>query len=230
MTDFPTLTHLQKALGHVFTDETFIARALTHSSVQSAHRDGDYERLEFLGDRVLNLVVADLLFHHFLDEQEGALAKRHSALVRTETLASMARDLNLGSFVILSESERHAGGADNENILADLMESVIAAIYLDGGYDVAKTFVGKVMGDRLQKMVEPPRDPKTALQEWTQSRGLGLPEYALTQQTGPDHAPVFTVRVNVRGQDPVTASSTSKKRAERDAARKMLDRVERHDG
>lgn len=220
---------LQNALGYAFKETSYIARAMTHSSVQPTQGGGDYERLEFLGDRVVNLVVADLLFNKFPDEQEGALAKRHTALVRTETLADLAQGLDLGAFVSLSDSERNAGGAQNENILADLTEAVTAAIYLDGGFDAAKSFIERAMGDRLEKMKEPPRDPKTALQEWTQSRGLGLPEYTLTKQTGPDHAPEFTVTVTVRGQSPQNATSTSKKRAERDAAQMALDIIEKYD-
>lgn len=216
---------LQQQLNYKFSDNVYIERALTHAS---AHHDStglDYERLEFLGDRVVNLIVADLLFHLFKDEKEGALAKRHTALVRTETLAEIARELNLGDFVVLSDAERKAGGAENDNILADITEAVAAAIYLDGGFEQAKIFIKAAMGDRLHKMAEPPRDPKTILQEWSQSQNLGLPTYEVTGQSGPDHAPEFTVQVTLMGQEPQSASSTSKKRAEKDAAQKMLDKV-----
>lgn len=219
------LNDLEARLGYKFKDTTFIQRALTHSSAHQMAGGLDYERLEFLGDRVVNLIVADLLFRLFPNEREGALAKRHTAMVRTETLAEIARVIELGEFVVLSDAERTAGGAENDNILADLTEAVTAAIYLDGGYEAAKTFIETVMGDRLHIMAEPPRDPKTALQEWSQAQELGLPEYELIAQDGPDHAPTFTIQVSLNGLEPQSASSTSKKRAEKDAAQKMLDKV-----
>ncbi len=217
------LKALQATLGYEFKDSVYIQRALTHAS---AHHDStgiDYERLEFLGDRVVNLIIADLLFNNFKDEKEGALAKRHTALVRTETLADIARDLNLGNFIILSDSERQAGGAQNDNILADIMESVTASIYLDGGYGHAMDFIKRVIGNRLHDMVEPPRDPKTTLQEWSQANNLGLPLYEMIDQSGPDHAPQFTVQVSLDGHVPQSATASSKKRAEKDAASAMLD-------
>lgn len=219
------LEKIQTQLGYVFHDTTYIGRALTHSSAHHVSDGVDYERLEFLGDRVVNLVVADLLFHHFKGEQEGALAKRHTALVRTETLAEISHSLRLGDFVILSDAERRAGGAENDNILADLTEAVTAAIYLDGGYETAKSFIETQLGTRLFDMLEPPRDPKTALQEWSQSKNLGLPVYTVTGQSGPDHAPDFTVEVTVHGYAPQSATASSKKRAEKDAAQAMLEAV-----
>lgn len=219
------LESLEKRLGYKFTKTVYIQRALTHSS---AHHDStglDYERLEFLGDRVVNLIVADLLFKEFRQEKEGALAKRHTALVRTETLALLARKLKLDDFVILSDSERRAGGADNDNILADVMESVTAAIYLDGGYNVVETFVKNILGDQLYSMSEPPRDPKTELQEWSQAENLGLPVYEVVAQEGPDHSPQFTVQVTVLNHPPQQATAPSKKRAEKEAARLMLSKV-----
>ena len=216
---------LQNQINYEFKDTKYIGRALTHASAHTVSDGLDYERLEFMGDRVFNLVVADLLFHHFKEEREGALAKRHTALVRTETLAEIAKELSLGDFVILSDAERRAGGAENDNILADLMEAVTAAIYLDGGFDVAKAFVEDKLGTRLFDMLEPPRDPKTALQEWSQSHNLGLPVYEVIAQSGPDHAPEFEVQVNVQGQVSTSAKSTSKKSAEKDAAKAMLGNI-----
>ena len=213
---------LQSFLGYKFTETVYIQRALTHSSAHHQSDGLDYERLEFLGDRVVNLVVADLLFSIFKDEKEGALAKRHSALVRTETLAEIAKDLNLANHIVLSDAERKSGGAENDNILADIMEAVTAAIYLDGGFMAAKSFMERALGNRLHDMAEPPRDPKTALQEWSQSHDLGLPIYELIGQSGPDHAPEFVVQVSLSGYESQSASSTSKKRAEKDAAAKML--------
>ena len=218
------LKALQPVLGHEFEHTVYIERALTHASMHQTTNGLDYERLEFLGDRVVNLIIADLLFHEFQDEREGELAKRHSALVRTETLAKIAVELSLGDYVQLSDAERRAGGAENNNILADLTEAVTAAIYLDGGYAAAEKFLKRAFGDRLQKMAEPPRDPKTTLQEWTQAEGLGLPVYEIAEQSGPDHAPDFTVRMIVSGHDAVEATSNSKKRAEKEAARAFLSR------
>lgn len=220
------LKALEGILKYEFQDEIYIHRALTHSS---AHHDStglDYERLEFLGDRVFNLIIADILFKMFPDEKEGALAKRHTALVRTETLADIAKEYDLGQFVILSDAERKAGGSENENILADITEAVTAAIYLDGGYDIAKSFVERVLGDRPLRMSEPPRDPKTTLQEWSQAHDLGLPKYEMIGQTGPDHAPEFVVQVSIDGYSPQTATSTSKKRAEKEAAKTLLNIID----
>jgi ribonuclease-3 len=214
---------IQAALQFDFQDTTYIEKALTHSSAHHDSTGKDYERLEFLGDRIVNLIVADLLFQTFRDEREGALAKRHTALIRTETLADMARDLKLGDFVYLSDAERKAGGAENDNILADIMEAVTAAIYLDAGFEKAEGFFHRVLGDRLHDMAEPPRDPKTTLQEWSQAQNIGLPVYEVIGQDGPDHAPTFTIQVSLPGYEPQSASSTSKKRAEKDAAQKLLD-------
>jgi len=179
---------LKSSIGYEFKESLYIKKALTHSSAHHESTGLDYERLEFLGDRIVNLIVADLLFKTFKDEKEGALAKRHTALVRTETLAEIAKELNLGDFVILSDAERKAGGSENDNILADLTEAVTAAIYLDGGFIEAERFFANALGDRLHKMAEPPRDSKTALQEWSQAHNLGLPIYEVTGQSGPDHA------------------------------------------
>jgi ribonuclease-3 len=214
---------LQKQLGYEFQETLYITKALTHSSAIHDSTGLDYERLEFLGDRIVNLVVADLLFHEFKGEKEGSLAKRHTALVRTETLAAMARDLSLGDFVQLSDAERRAGGAENDNILADIMEAVTAAIYLDSDFITAEQFFARALGNRLHGMAEPPRDPKTTLQEWSQAKNLGLPLYEVIGQDGPDHAPEFTVQVSLEGFEPQSATSTSKKRAEKDAAQRMLD-------
>jgi len=219
------LASLQQKLGYEFGETLYITKAMTHSSAIHDSTGLDYERLEFLGDRVVNLIIADLLFKSFRKEKEGALAKRHTALVRTETLADMARDLSLGDFVMLSDAERRAGGAENDNILADIMEAVTAAIYLDAGYERAQAFLQACLGNRLHDMVEPPRDPKTTLQEWSQAKNMGLPLYEVIAQTGPDHAPEFTVQVSLDGYPPQSASSTSKKRAEKEAAQNMLDHI-----
>jgi len=217
------LESVQENIGYVFRDTAYIRCAMTHSSAVRGIGSGlDYERLEFLGDRVVNLVIADLLFKIFKHENEGMLAKRHTALVRGETLAAAAMAMNLGDYVVLSDAERAAGGSRNINILGDIMEAVTAAIYLDGGFNEAESFIERSLGDMLHKMTEPPRDPKTVLQEWSQSKDLGLPVYELTGQTGYDHAPLFTVQVSVQGYAPQTAVGSSKQKAEKAAAMAMI--------
>lgn len=216
------LETIQKNIGYTFKDDAYIRRALTHSSAYNTSGGRDYERLEFLGDRVVNLVIADLLFKIFPQENEGLLAKRHTALVRGETLAEAAIAMKLGEHAMLSDAERAAGGASNVNILGDIMEAVTAAIYLDGGFAQAEDFIERSLGDTLHKMVEPPRDAKTILQEWSQSKNLGLPTYTLVGQSGPDHAPVFTVEVSIEGCDTQSATGASKQKAEKGAAKAMI--------
>lgn len=230
------ITDLQDAFGHVFTKPARLLLALTHSSAgESALRRGrknadqseNYERLEFLGDRVVNLIVADLLFKAFPHDSEGDLARRHTAFVRGEALAKAARALEVQKYVRLSASEKASGGADNDNILADVMEALIAALYLDGGYIKAYDVVKQTIESDITAMSAPPIDPKTALQEWTQARKLGLPQYKAEGRSGPDHAPEFTVSVTVaayKDRPAVTAQGigSSKRLAEKAAAEAMM--------
>ena len=184
-----------------------------------------YERLEFLGDRVLGLVVADLLWRRFEGEPEGHLTRRHTHLVRRESLARVAEAIGLGRHLILSRAEAAAGAAGNPGILADACEALIAAIYLDGGFEAASSFVRRFWEPLIEEMEEPPRDPKTALQEWAQARGLALPAYELVATSGPDHAPRFTVAASVAGGERATATASSKRSAEALAAAMLLDRL-----
>jgi ribonuclease-3 len=225
---------LAHAVGHRFARPELLAEALTHPSAFGAERgrgrgrrpvSRGYERLEFLGDRVLGLVVADLLWHRFPSEAEGPLTRRHTHLVRRETLARVAAAIGLGPHLVLSPAERAAGAAANPAILADACEAVIAAVYLDAGFAAAAEFVRRWWGPLLAEIETPPRDPKTALQEWVQARGLPLPVYELVATGGPDHAPVFTVAVQVAGAEPATAAGSSKRRAEAGAAAALLDRL-----
>lgn len=215
----PDFDALEKCLGHKFTNRERLERAITHASLGE---DSNYERLEFLGDRVLNLVVAEMLFHAFPDEKEGDLARRHTAFVRGEALAKAAKSLKFDQYLRLSSSEKQAGGLQNENILADVMEAVLAALYLDAGYDHTKTFIQGLFSERIKDMEEPPVDPKTALQEWSQARGLGLPSYDLKERRGPDHAPEFLVEVQVKGRASVSGAGSSKRAAEKQAAKVMM--------
>jgi ribonuclease III len=219
-------------LGHTFALPALLAEALTHPSAAAADRrrgrpqqggGHGYERLEFLGDRVLGLVVADLLWHRFADEPEGLLTRRFGQLVRRETLAKVAAAIGLGPHLVLSPSEAAAGGAANPGILADALEAVLAAIYLDGGFAAAARFVGRWWEPLIAEMGRPPRDPKTALQEWAQGRGLPLPAYRLVATSGPDHARRFTVTAEVAGAEQTTATASSKRAAETEAAALLLE-------
>lgn len=214
-----TLQALQDKIGYRFQKTVLIGRALTHASTGAAR---NYERLEFLGDRVLGLVVAHILWETFPEESEGDLAKRHAALVQGKMLAEVARAIALGDYMILSESERAGGGAENENILADGLESILGAMYLDGGLEVCEDFIRRKWGNSIHTMTEPPQDPKTALQEWAQARGLPLPVYELADREGPDHAPVFRISVTVEGYPPAIASGSSRRKAEKEAAEMLL--------
>jgi ribonuclease III len=226
---------LARRIGHRFARPSLLAEALTHPSALPQHRRGarraspvrrDYERLEFLGDRVLGLVVADLLWHRFADEPEGLLTRRIGQLVRRQTLARIAAALELGPHLVLSPAEAAAGAAANPGILADALEAVIAAVYLDGGFAAAAAFVRRWWEPLIAEMAAPPRDPKTALQEWAQARGLPLPAYALVATSGPEHAKHFTVTATVTGVEPAAATAASKRAAETQAAAVLLERLE----
>jgi ribonuclease III len=222
-------------LGHEFVRRSLLAEALTHPSAPGAERRQrgqrrqpamrGYERLEFLGDRVLGLVVADLLWHRFADESEGLLTRRLAELVRRDTLARIAGRIGLGRHLVLSPAESAAGAAANPGILADALEALVAAIYLDGGFAAATAFVHRWWKPLIDAMRGPPQDPKTALQEWAQGRGLPLPTYALVGASGPAHAPRFTVAVSVPGAEPAAATASSKRAAETQAAAALLDRL-----
>lgn len=214
----------EKSLSYRFNDSMLLQHALTHRSVEAPGGE-DYERLEFLGDRVLGLVVTEMLMAAFPEEKEGALAKRLAALVRQETLAAVARDIDLGRHVRLSRGEADGGGRENDAILSDVCEAVIAAIYRDGGLEAAAAFVERHWRERLQASDAPPQDAKTTLQEWAQGRGLALPEYAIVGREGPDHAPVFTVRVTVDNGQSAESAGQTKRAAEQAAARLLLEKL-----
>jgi ribonuclease-3 len=206
---------LEKLIGHTFADQNLLQTALTHSSTGA---DTNYERLEFLGDRVLGLVIAELLYKRFPDEAEGDMAKRLAALAQGEFLADIASEIELGTYIHFSESEELAGGAANDHILADVFESVIGALYLDSGFTACQTLIERLWGDRLDIMKTPPQHPKTTLQEWAQSESLPLPTYKIVKQHGPDHAPIFDVELKVQGYDPLIAQGRSRQVAEKQAA------------
>jgi ribonuclease-3 len=222
---------LLKALGHRFADAVLLDEALTHRSAVDRKRRAKFahgnERLEFLGDRVLALVVAEMLQEQFPNDSEGELAKRHAALVKASVLADVARDLALGEYLLLADNERASGGAAKPTILADACEAVLGALYRDGGMAAAAKFVRKHWQSRLEAAIKPPADAKTVLQEWAQGRGLNLPEYREIGREGPAHAPKFAVEVMVQDRTPARGIGRTKREAERDAATKLLAELEK---
>lgn len=220
------LAALQQKTGHTFNDQSLLVRALTHSSTAS---DESYERLEFLGDRVLGLVVAEILFTKFPNEPEGDLARRLSALVQGTWLAKMGALIDLGAYMNFSDSERAAGGGQNDNIIADGMEALIGAMYLDAGLAQCRTFIETLWGDNFETMTRPPQHPKTEIQEWAQAQGLPLPQYEITGQSGPDHAPVFSLTLHVHGYSPINAEGKSRGAAEKAAAKIFLKQIQQQD-
>ena len=226
-----TLAALADSTGHTFARPELAAEALTHRSaldrqpaLKAAFPNGN-ERLEFLGDRVLSLAMANLLLRHFPHEREGELARRHNALVSAGTLVEVAEAIRLGAHVVRGASEK--GDGVKPAILADAFEALLGAIYLDAGFDAASGVVERLFGDRLTAQRTAPRDPKTELQEWAQARRLPLPKYREVGREGPVHAPLFVVDVAVKGQDPAQGRGGSKREAERLAAAALLERLER---
>jgi ribonuclease-3 len=221
MPDRKALNIFQDRLGYHFSNVEFLQRALTHASTG----DANYERLEFLGDRVLGLVVADILYKTFPREKEGVLARRHSALACTETLSQIATGLDLSLIVKASEAERASGGVTHENLLADCMEAVIGAVFLDSDYGTCHGVITGLWGERIYTLSQPPLDPKTALQEWAQGHRLPIPTYEVITRDGPDHAPSFLIKVTVKGFDPVEAWGASRRAAEKEAASILYEKL-----
>jgi len=208
-------------LGHQFSRPELLLRALTHGSVSSVTR-ADNQRLEFLGDRVLNLVIAEALFLADPTAQEGKLAPRYNALVRKETCAEVARDLGLGKVLRLGRGEMQSGGRKSAAILADAMEAVVAAIYLDAGLEPARAVILAAWGDRIAVAAERAQDAKTALQEWAQARGEPPPAYTELSRTGPAHRLTFTIEVRLASGPSAQAEAASKRQAEQMAAAALL--------
>ena len=204
--------------GYAFRDLDLLRRSLTHASAGGA----DNERLEFLGDRILGFLIAEMLVNSFVHETEGALALKLNALVRMETCARVAMDCGLDRALILAPGEARAGGRAKPAILGDACEALIAALYLDGGIEAARGFVTRYWSPLLAEVHGDLRDPKNALQEWAQSHRLGTPSYRLLRRDGPDHAPHFTVEALVVSHEPVSGEGSSLRAAEQDAARNLL--------
>ncbi|TCS61929.1 ribonuclease III [Primorskyibacter sedentarius] len=218
------LRELQERIGHEFTTPELLLRAVTHGSISSAR--GDNQRLEFLGDRVLGLVMAETLLSGDEAATEGQLAPRFNALVRKETCADVARDVDLGAALKLGRSEQLSGGRRKQALLGDAMEAVIAAVYADAGLEAARKMILRLWGDRIKTVDEDARDPKTALQEWAQARGMRPPTYAEIARTGPDHAPEFTIRASLTSGQSAEATAASKRAAEQGAARNLLEQLQ----
>ncbi len=198
---------------------------MTHPSAATGARDTHYERLEFLGDRVLGLVVADMLLPRFPAEAEGLIALRHAAVVRREALAEVAQSIGLGEMLQIAKGEEEAGERENPSLLADACEAVIAALYLDGGLAAARAMIERYWLPLIEADRLPPRDAKTSLQEWAQGHGLPLPRYLEVDRSGPAHEPHFTVEVTVQGYDSVRGEGRSKRLAEQAAAKDLFDRL-----
>ena len=222
------LLAFQGRLGHTFRKPDLLLRAVTHASIGTATRP-DNQRLEFLGDRVLGLVMAEALLAADGVASEGQLAPRFNALVRKETCADMAREVGLGEVLKLGRSEMLTGGRRKEALLGDAMEAVIAAVYQDAGFAAARELVLRLWGKRIAAVEPDARDAKTSLQEWAQARGMPPPSYQEAGRSGPDHAPVFTVRVTLASGETAEATAGSKRVAEQAAARMLLERLEAGD-
>ncbi|GHG86055.1 ribonuclease III [Pseudodonghicola xiamenensis] len=219
------LKEFEGRIGHHFVRTELLVRALTHGSVSSPTR-ADNQRLEFLGDRVLGLVMAEALLKSDTSASEGQLAPRFNALVRKETCAEVAREIDLGAVLKLGRSEMMSGGRRKQALLGDAMEAVIAAVYRDAGFDVARAMILRLWGARITTVEADARDAKTVLQEWAQARGLQPPKYCQIKRSGPDHAPEFTIEAQLSTGETAQAVAGSKRLAEQAAAKALLEQVD----
>ncbi len=219
-------TALEDRIGYKFADKDLLERALTHiSALSGGNRAASYQRLEFLGDHVLGLVISDMLYRAFPKANEGELSRRLADLVRKDTCAEVARAMDLGPALKLGNSESHAGGRRRTTILADVCEALVGAVFIDGGYQAADDLIVRFWKERMLKPLGPLRDPKTMLQEWAQARGLPTPAYRELARTGPHHDPEFRVAVVLPDRPPAEGLGSSKRAAEQAAAAAMLTRV-----
>jgi ribonuclease-3 len=220
------LSDLEARLGYRFRNPDLASLALSHLSAQTpgGGRAQSYQRLEFLGDRVLGMVVAAQLYAGFPQASEGELSMRLAKLVRRETCAEIAVEWDVGPHVRLGLGEARGGGRKKAAILSDVCESLIGAVFVDGGFEAARDLILRAWGPRMTADGEPARDAKTAVQEWAQARGLAAPRYEEAARSGPPHAPLFVMRVVLQGYEPETGEATSKRAAEQAAAQAFLDR------
>ena len=217
----PVAGWIERTTGHKPKDTRLFERALTHSS----RGDEDYERLEFLGDRVLGLAIASWLYELFPDEPEGKLSRRLNALVARETCAEVARDLGVGSEVRLGKQARDDGASDSDNVLGDVVEAMLGALYLEAGLEAASAFVRRAWAERVSSMDKAPKHPKSALQEWAAANERKPPVYSLADRSGPHHAPRFVVDVEIAGVGSASAEGLSKQEAETEAAKALLEKL-----
>ena len=220
------ISTLKAAIQYEFKDLDLLRVALTHASAlePSETVSGSYQRLEFLGDRVLGLAIASMLHRHFPKADEGELARRFNHMVKRETCAEIAQELSVGDAMRIGQAEAQTGGRKKTALLADICEAIIAAIYLDGGYEAAENFIERLWEPRMLSWSGPLRDAKTTLQEWAQSQSMPTPRYEVTGRDGPDHAPNFTVAVIVQGLTAEEGKGGSKRIAEQNAAEAVLRR------
>lgn len=219
---------LEERIGYQFADKALADRALTHISALSGgpqNRVSSYQRLEFLGDHVLGLVISDMLYRAYPKANEGELSRRLADLVRKEACAEVAKAMDLGPALRLGNSESHAGGRLRTTILADACEGLIGAVFIDGGYTAADELVAKFWKERMIKTVRPLRDAKTMLQEWAQARGMQPPVYHVLGRSGPDHAPVFEIEAKLENGASAKGRATSKRAAQQGAAQGLLDKL-----
>jgi|TARA_R110002033_G_C3874683_1_gene237491 ribonuclease-3 len=218
------LDAFQDRIGHRFGQPELLLRAMTHSSIASDTRP-DNQRLEFLGDRVLGLVIAEALMNGDRTAEEGQLAPRFNALVRKEACAEVARSVGLGDVLKLGKSEQVTGGRRKLALLGDAMEALIAAVYLDAGLDAARAMILRLWSDQVENVEYDARDAKTTLQEWAQARGMKPPVYTVTERSGPDHAPVFRITASLGDGPSADGEAPSKRAAEQAAAKALLTEV-----
>jgi ribonuclease-3 len=216
---------LAATLGYDFARPDLLETALTHPSAARPGEAPSYERLEFLGDRVFGLVVADMLMARFPNESEGDLARRHAPLVSRDSLVTVARGIGIGRFLLMSAGEAGAGTRDSASVMGDSLEAVFGALYLDGGLAAAAPVIERLWSPLIAAAPTPPRDAKTALQEWAQANGLALPRYITVSTEGPAHSPTFEIEAIVGDHPPATASGASKRIAEQAAAAVLLARI-----
>ena len=216
---------LEKKLGYKFKSQALLERALTHASLRGAKKaQEDNERLEFVGDRVLGLAIVESLNTAFPLASEGELARRYNRLVKGETCAKVRRELDLGTYMKLSDNEADSGGRQKATILADGVEAVLGAIFLDGGFDKARDVVIHLWRSQEDAQPRAEADSKSTLQEWAQGQGLALPHYVEIERKGPDHAPHFVTEVRIKGRPPARGEGASKRAAEQAAAAALLER------
>ncbi|WP_425408114.1 ribonuclease III [Hyphococcus sp.] len=221
----PDFAALENRIGHEFADASLLRRALTHSSLSGGTAPvRDLQRLEFLGDRVLGLLTAEELWRRYPDYAEGDMAPRLNALVRKETCAKAALHFGVDKYILMSEWEDNAGGRKKKAILGDVMEALLGALYIDGGLNAARGLYDQFWTPNLEDLSKLHKDPKTALQEWTQRKNLGTPHYEVIEAEGPAHAPAFTIEVRVTGKSPAQGEGRSKRAAQMQAAREFLVR------